>query len=104
MVSLWVATAYLIKKGKYRFGSLLTAIPATFMSAVSMTYILTAQEGFRLATRIAYPIGGAFAGALFVLYIVLWTRYYKKNKFSIELNETNKEEGEGKENLSEKQS
>lgn len=104
MVSLWVATAYLIKKGKYRFGSLLTSIPATFMSAVSMTYILTAQEGFRLATRIAYPIGGAFAGALFVLYIVLWTRYCKKNKFPIELNETDKKEGEGKENLSEKQS
>lgn len=28
MIALWVATAYLLKKGKYRFGSLLTAFPA----------------------------------------------------------------------------
>lgn len=80
MIALWVATAYLIKKGKYRFGSLLTAIPAGFMSAVSMTYILTSSEGFRLSTSIAYPVGGAFAGALFVVYIVLWTLYNKKKK------------------------
>ena len=79
MISLWVATAYLIKKGKYRFGSLLTAIPAAFMSAVSMTYILTSDEGFRLSAAIAYPIGGAFAGALFATYIVLWALYVKKN-------------------------
>ena len=80
MIALWVATAYLIKKGKYRFGSLLTAIPAGFMSAVSMTYILTSSEGFRLSTSIAYPVGGAFAGALFVVYIVLWVLYNKKKK------------------------
>ena len=72
MIALWVATAYLVRKGRYRFGSLLTALPATFMSAVSMTYILAASEGFRLPTRVAYPIGGAFAGALFVVYVVLW--------------------------------
>ena len=78
MIALWVATAYLVKKGRYRFGSLLTAIPAGFMSAVSMTYILTAQEGLRLSTAIAYPVGGAFAGALFVAYIVLWILTDKK--------------------------
>ncbi|MBR1747600.1 MAG: carbon starvation protein A [Clostridia bacterium] len=89
MISLWVATAYLIKKGKYRFGSLLTAIPAAFMSAVSMTYILTSSEGFRLSTAIAYPVGGAFAGALFVLYIVLWVLYNKKkqNPLGLEITE-----------------
>lgn len=85
MISLWVATAYLVKKGKYRFGSLLTAIPAAFMSAVSMTYILTSSEGFRIKTAIAYPIGGAVAGGLFVLYIVLWILQTKRN------NEINKE-------------
>ncbi len=35
MIALWVATAYLLKKGKYRFGSLLTAFPASFMTAVN---------------------------------------------------------------------
>ena len=74
MIALWVATAYLIKNGKYRFGSLLTALPATFMSAVSSTYILTASEGLRLSTAIAYPVGIAFAVILFSVYIVFLLR------------------------------
>ena len=59
MIALWVATAYLVRQGRHRFDSLITALPATFMSAVSVTYILTAQEGFRLSTAIAYPVGAA---------------------------------------------
>lgn len=78
MIALWVATAYLVKKGKYRFGSLLTALPATFMSAVSMTYILTADEGLRLSVNIAYPVGICFASVLFIVYVVLWARFKKK--------------------------
>ena len=78
MIALWVATAYLVKNGKYRFGSLLTAFPATFMSAVSMTYILTAGEGFRLSTGIAYPVGICFAAVLFAVYAILWFRYVKR--------------------------
>ena len=70
MIALWVSTAYLLKKGRYRFGSLLTALPAAFMSAVSMTYILTAQEGFRLSASIACPAGALFAAILFFIYIV----------------------------------
>ena len=37
--------------------SLLTAIPASFMSAVSMTYILMADEGFHLGARAGYSAG-----------------------------------------------
>lgn len=77
MIALWVSTAYLLKKGRYRFGSLLTALPAAFMSAVSMTYILTAQEGFRLSASIACPAGALFAAALFFIYIV---KLMKKQK------------------------
>ena len=79
MISLWVATAYLVKKGTYRFGSLITAIPAAFMSAVSMTYILTASEGFRISQSIAVPIGIGFAAVLLVVYAVLWTRSRKQS-------------------------
>ena len=71
MISLWVATAYLLRTRENKNASLLTALPATFMSAVSMTYILMAKEGFRLGAGVAYPIGIAFAAALFVVYIVL---------------------------------
>ena len=60
MISLWTSTAYLMKHGKYRYGSLLTALPAVFMSAVSMTYILMADEGFKLPSMIAYPVGILF--------------------------------------------
>ena len=80
MIALWVSTAYLLKKGKYRFGSLITALPATFMSAVSVTYILAAQEGFRLSTAIAYPAGAAFAAILFIIYLVFLIKRLKVNQ------------------------
>jgi carbon starvation protein CstA len=70
MISLWVATAYLIKEGK-KWKSLLTALPATFMSAVSLTYIMMAQEGLKLSKTISYPAGLIFALTLFVIYVVL---------------------------------
>ena len=75
MIALWMATAYLVKIKPKRFVSLLTALPAAFMSAVSMTYILMAKEGFRLSERIAWPVGVCFAAALFVLYLVLTARH-----------------------------
>ncbi|MBQ6373222.1 MAG: carbon starvation protein A [Clostridia bacterium] len=69
MIALWVATVYLLKKGRYRFGALITALPATFMSAVSVTYILMAGEGLRLSAWIAYPVGALFAAAMLGLFI-----------------------------------
>ncbi len=74
MVSLWVATSYLLKKAKKPFYSLMTACPATFMSGVSMTYILMAEEGFSISKNIAYPIGMAFAVACFAIYLYFWQR------------------------------
>ncbi|MCR4833752.1 MAG: carbon starvation protein A [Butyrivibrio sp.] len=71
MVSLWVATSYLLKKAKKPFYSLMTACPATFMSGVSMTYILMAEEGFSISKNIAYPIGIAFAVACFAIYVCI---------------------------------
>ncbi|MCR5296178.1 MAG: carbon starvation protein A [Clostridiales bacterium] len=70
MISLWVASACLARKGKYRLGPLITAIPAAFMSAVSLTYILMAGEGFRLSSSIAYPAGAVFAAVLFGVFAV----------------------------------
>ena len=70
MIALWVSTAYLLKEGRYRFGSLLTAIPAVFMTAVSTTYILIAEEGFLLDQTVSYVIGAAVALALGCVYSV----------------------------------
>ena len=80
MIALWVATAYLLKKGNYRFGSLLTAFPAAFMSAVSLTYIMMAQEGFRLAQTISYISGASFAAVLFIIYLIFLIRRQKTLK------------------------
>ena len=71
MISLWVATSYLISNNKDRFASLLTAVPATFMTAVSVTYILVAKEGLKLSTSVGYPIGITAAVILFVIYVVM---------------------------------
>ena len=75
MISLWVATSYLIHKGKYRWGSLLTALPATFMTAVTVTYIMMADEGFRMQARFAYPAGiivAVFVLAVYITQVQQW--------------------------------
>ena len=69
MISLWVATVYLLKTTKSKFKALITALPATFMTGVSVTYILMAKEGFRLSAAISYSIGLAAATALFVVFL-----------------------------------
>ncbi|MBR4257044.1 MAG: carbon starvation protein A [Clostridia bacterium] len=80
MIALWVATSYLIQKGKYRFGSLITALPASFMSAVSLTYIMMADEGFKLGKNVAYISGTIFAVLLFATYLVFLIREQKLKK------------------------
>jgi len=80
MIAFWVATAYLIKKGKYRFGSLITALPGTFMTAVSVTYILMADEGLRLNQTVSYIIGAVSAVALFVVYLFFLFRNLKNRE------------------------
>ena len=74
MISLWVATAYLARNGKRKYSTLLTAIPAAFMSAVSLTYILMAGEGFSLSAGIACPAGIVFALAMFFIYMYMCLR------------------------------
>lgn len=60
MISLWAASVYLFRRRRSYW---ITAIPATFMSAVCSTYILMASEGFRLPAAISYPAGLVFAAA-----------------------------------------
>lgn len=54
MIVLWAAAMYLATvKQSHWFAT----VPAVFMTAVSMTYILIAPEGFKLPSSIAYPAG-----------------------------------------------
>jgi carbon starvation protein CstA len=62
MLVLWTASMYLFREKKNYW---ITAVPATFMSAVSMTYFFYASECLNLGTAIAYPVGIILA-ALFL--------------------------------------
>ena len=74
MIALWVSTSYFMQNSKNCRYSLITAIPGVFMSAVSMTYILMAKEGFRLSSSVAYPVGIVFAVSLFAVYAVFLSK------------------------------
>lgn len=78
MISLWVATAYLIKKGSHKYASFITAVPAAFMTAVSVTYIMMAPEGFQISSDAAYPVGVAFAICLFGIFLVRFVKHEQK--------------------------
>lgn len=46
--TLWAGTRWLYKNSKYKYGYLIAAIPAVFMTVVCISYILIAPEGFNL--------------------------------------------------------
>jgi len=77
MIALWVGAMYLFLNKKNYFIAL---IPATFMSAVSMTYILMAPEGFQLPTSIAYPVGIAFAVLCLITFVIVIIRKKAKGQ------------------------
>ena len=79
MIVLWAASMYLFKEKKNYW---ITAVPATFMSAVSCTYFVLAPEclgkmintyadGKLVAynTAVAYPVGIIFAIAMLAIFI-----------------------------------
>ena len=70
MIVLWAASVYLIQEKK---NWKITAIPATFMTAVSVTYFLTAPECLGLVYKMPYPaavtIGVVTAYVLFVQFV-----------------------------------
>ena len=79
MIVLWAASMYLFKEKKNYW---ITAVPATFMSAVSATYFVlapeclggllnhkTAEGATIYNTAVAYPVGILFAIAMLALFI-----------------------------------
>lgn len=77
MIALWCASVYFIKTRK-SFHFLLSGIPGAFMTAVSVTYILMAQEGLGLPDTIAYPIGITAALGAF-----LWCCIYARKQRAV---------------------
>ena len=65
MIVLWAASMFLFYEKKNYW---ITAVPATFMSAVSATYFMMAPEclgAFGIGANVAYPVG-IIVAALFL--------------------------------------
>ena len=69
MIVLWTASMFLYMEKKNYW---ITVVPATFMSAVSVTYFVAAGECLNLGTTIAYPVGiiAAVAFLGFFLFVI----------------------------------
>ncbi|MCG0278701.1 MAG: carbon starvation protein A [Thermanaeromonas sp.] len=66
MVVLWAGAVHLAKQRSFHW---IATLPAVFMTAVSITYILQAPEGLRLPTSISYPVGIASATLAFAIFL-----------------------------------
>ncbi len=75
MIVLWTASVYLVTEGKKFW---ITAIPATFMTAVTFTYILQAPEGLKLSTSISYPLGLAITAVIVGLFAMKVSKVKKQ--------------------------
>ena len=69
MIVLWTGAVFLHKYGFPPMSCLMAVLPATFMSAVSITYFFQAPECLGLSTAIAYPIGLIVAAAFLILFV-----------------------------------
>jgi carbon starvation protein CstA len=66
-VVLWASAMYLVYSKKSHW---IASLPATFMTAVSISYIIVAPEGFKMSTAVGYPMG--IIGAIVILGIFLF--------------------------------
>ena len=71
--TLVIITIYLLKDGKYKWGSLISALPACFMIGVTLTYLFGEPNialGTFIPLNIAYIIGTSIALIAFIIYFV----------------------------------
>lgn len=86
-ISLWVATGYILKENKNKFASFITSIPATFMSAVVICYILgepTIALGKYIPALVANLVGIGISYVIFGFYIYKLIKAVRRQKMNIE--------------------
>ena len=66
-IVLWTGAAYLIKEGKLHW---IATVPATFMSAVSVTYLAYDKIGFGIPLTISTAIGVLAAATFLALFLI----------------------------------
>lgn len=67
VITLWACSIFLSRMKKNFW---ITAIPATFMTAVSVTYLFQAKECLNLSAAVSYVVGLVAAVGLFALFMV----------------------------------
>ncbi|MDD7312544.1 MAG: carbon starvation CstA family protein [Clostridiaceae bacterium] len=75
MIVLWAGSMYMAREKKNYW---ITAVPATFMSAVSVTYFFAADECVNLGLSVAYPIGIIAAVAFLGIFLYTARKQGKK--------------------------
>lgn len=66
MMALWAGAAYLLQHGRFHW---IATVPATFMTAVSISYIVVAPEGFRQSLTLGTTLGLLAAAGALVLFL-----------------------------------
>ena len=76
MMVLWAGAVYLHRNGFPPIACMMAALPATFMSAVSVTYFIQAPECLNMSTSIAYPVGIVVAVVFFGIF--MWREWVQR--------------------------
>ena len=66
-IVLWASAAYMVSRGKAHW---FVSIPATFMTAVCVTYIMMAPEGLSLSAATSYPVGVTAAISAIITFLM----------------------------------
>lgn len=77
--TLWAITVFLARERK-GMAYLISLIPAMFMTAVSVSYIVVAPEGLHLVNANPYIVGGVAALILFSIFVYSQIKYNAKRK------------------------
>lgn len=79
MIVLWTITVFLMQERKQYW---ITLVPAVFMTAVTVTYLLFAPEGFSLPKEISYPIGIFISVSALAAFFVYRNRYFARRRLA----------------------
>lgn len=77
MIFLWTITVYLAQERKFYW---VTLVPAVFMTAVTVTYLLFAPEGFSLSKEISYTVGISTAVLALAAFFFYRKSYFAKER------------------------
>ena len=77
--TLWAITVFLARERKGMV-YLISLVPAMFMTAVSVSYIVIAPEGLHLANANPYIVGGSAALILFSIFVYSQIKFNAKRK------------------------